>query len=128
MSRVVFDASAILAVSNSERGSEIVVNRSHDAVMSSVNVAEVYARLLRAGVPRESIDDGLTSLVTTIVPLDHEMAIAVGEIHTATRFLGLSLADCACLAVARQFGLPALTTDRAWAELQLPGVVVEVIR
>jgi ribonuclease VapC len=128
MSRVVFDASAILAVSNGERGSDIVVNRSQDSVMSSVNVAEVYARLLRSGVPRGSINDGINSSVTTIVPLDHNMAIAAGEIHAVTRFLGLSLADCACLMVARQLGLPALTTDRAWAELQLPGVMIEVIR
>jgi ribonuclease VapC len=128
MSRVVFDASAILAVSNGERGSERVIERSHDAVMSSVNVAEVYARLLRAGVPQANIDDGLTSLVTTVVPFDPEMARTVGEIHAATRFLGLSLADCACLAVARQLDLPALTTDRVWAELRLPGVIVELIR
>ena len=35
-----------------------------------------------------------------------------------------SLADRACLALAMRLGLPALTTDRAWAELDLPVEVV----
>jgi ribonuclease VapC len=36
-----------------------------------------------------------------------------------TRFAGLSLADRACLAVARRLGTSALTADHAWRGLAL---------
>jgi PIN domain nuclease of toxin-antitoxin system len=40
---------------------------------------------------------------------------------------GLSLADRACLALAKQRGLPVLTADRIWQTLDL-GVAVVLIR
>lgn len=44
-----------------------------------------------------------------------------------TRQLGLSLADRACLALARQLSLPVLTADHAWAEAALE-LEVKLIR
>ena len=44
-----------------------------------------------------------------------------------TRAQGLSLGDRACLALALRLGLPALTTDRAWVELDV-GVAVRAAR
>ncbi len=40
---------------------------------------------------------------------------------------GLSFGDRACLALARILDLPALTTDRAWQDVDV-GVTVQVIR
>ena len=45
----------------------------------------------------------------------------------ASALLALSFGDRACLALARRLGLPALTAERAWAELDL-GIPVEVFR
>jgi PIN domain nuclease of toxin-antitoxin system len=44
-----------------------------------------------------------------------------------TRGRGLSLADRACLALARVLDRPAITADRAWAGLEV-GVEIRTIR
>ena len=103
MSRVVLDASAVLAVANDEPGAARVTGR-HRGVMSAVNVAEVYTKLLRAGVPPAEIALGIGSLVAEVVPFDRELAEAAGALHARTRLLGLSLADAACLALGVQLG------------------------
>jgi PIN domain nuclease of toxin-antitoxin system len=41
--------------------------------------------------------------------------------------LGLGLADRACLALALELGVPAMTADRAWAELDAD-VAINVVR
>jgi PIN domain nuclease of toxin-antitoxin system len=51
----------------------------------------------------------------------------VARLRALTRAYGLSFGDRACLALARRLGLPALTAERAWAELDL-GIPVEVLR
>lgn len=91
-------------------------------------MAEVYAKLLRANVPPAAIADGLHSLVATVVPFDHPAAVAAAALHAETRPYGLSLADCACLSLARALGRPAVTADGAWTHLGLVGLTVDVIR
>jgi PIN domain nuclease of toxin-antitoxin system len=44
-----------------------------------------------------------------------------------TKASGLSLADRACLALAKRLDIPALTADRDWADLNL-GIAVQLIR
>jgi PIN domain nuclease of toxin-antitoxin system len=44
-----------------------------------------------------------------------------------TRAAGLSLGDRACLALARERRIPALTADRAWSHLQL-GIEIQTVR
>ncbi len=44
-----------------------------------------------------------------------------------TRDLGLSLADRACLALASDLEVPAVTADRSWRDLDI-GVEVELVR
>ncbi|MEN3177177.1 MAG: hypothetical protein ABF812_16325 [Gluconobacter cerinus] len=47
----------------------------------------------------------------------------------ATKRVGLSHGDRACLALAKKMGLPAVTADRAWAEIaDAIGVEVVLIR
>jgi PIN domain nuclease of toxin-antitoxin system len=65
--------------------------------------------------------------VTDRVPFDEELARGAGALRPATKSLGLSLGDRACLALAQREGLPVLTADRAWAKLAV-GVEVKVIR
>ena len=125
--RYVLDASALLAVANDESGAAVVTGRAGRAVMSAVNVAEVYARLLRAGVPHAEIDLGVSSLVAEVVAFDRPAAEAAAVLHAHTRHLGLSLADVACLALGVALGLPVLTADREWAKVEGVGAV-EVIR
>ncbi|QJW98429.1 type II toxin-antitoxin system VapC family toxin [Frigoriglobus tundricola] len=127
MSRVVLDASAVLAVAKAEPGAEHVTRGLRRGVMSTVNVAEVFAKLLYNGVPVADIALGLGSLVAEVVPFDREQAEAAAALHARTRALGLSLADTACLNLGARLGLPVVTTDRDWAKIEGVGPV-EVIR
>jgi PIN domain nuclease of toxin-antitoxin system len=76
--------------------------------------------------PAQTLED-LGQLDLDITPLDHLLAARVGTLRQGTRESGLSLGDRACLALAEQLGVPAVTADRAWASLDL-GVEVVLIR
>jgi PIN domain nuclease of toxin-antitoxin system len=62
-----------------------------------------------------------------VIPFDTELAYRTGLLRSATRSAGLSLGDRACLALAMQRQLPAVTADREWQSLSL-GVTIQVIR
>lgn len=120
MSKAVLDASALLALINQEPGSELVAEYiENGAVMSTVNLSEVVAKLSDAGMPEEAIHEALDSLGLTVVDFDSAYAYKVGLLRPTTKHAGLSLGDRACLVLAQQLGLPAVTTDRVWEGLSL---------
>jgi ribonuclease VapC len=49
-----------------------------------------------------------------------ELAFQAAALKASTRFLGLSFADRACLALGQMRNLPVITGDRNWLKLQLP--------
>jgi PIN domain nuclease of toxin-antitoxin system len=127
MASAVLDASVLLAHISGERGAEAVPHLADDALLSTVNLSEVYAKLLE----RDLSADDAASLIYRYgfnpVPFDRELARKAGMLRPATRALGLSLGDRACLALAQREGLPALTTDRSWTKLNI-GVEIKVLR
>jgi ribonuclease VapC len=86
-------------------------------VVSSVNYAEVAAYFARRGAKYEVVTGLIASASVEVVPFDAELAVATGRLVAATREAGLSLGDCACLALAAARGAEALTADRAWSKL-----------
>ena len=127
MSEVVLDASAVLAVALGEPGSEIVAGSSRGGLISAVNVSEAVAVLMGAGVSPATARTKLSGVQLITVAFDEEDALLAAELRPLTRAAGLSLGDRACLALAQRRNLPALTADRAWAELDI-GVEVRLIR
>jgi PIN domain nuclease of toxin-antitoxin system len=95
--------------------------------MSALNLAEVVGKLAEAAVPEPDLHEMIDPLGIEIATFDVEFAYAAGLLRPVTRHAGLSLGDRACLVLAQRQGLPALTTDRAWAGLNLD-VVVRIIR
>jgi PIN domain nuclease of toxin-antitoxin system len=123
----VVDASALLALLHSEPGADVVEEALERSAISTVNWSEVYQRWVAHGVDVAGLRADVEALGLAIVPLTVEDAEHAAELWSATRQLGLSLGDRACLALARRLGLPALTADRAWLELDLE-VEVQAIR
>jgi PIN domain nuclease of toxin-antitoxin system len=129
----VLDASALLALLKGEPGAERVAEAlEQGAYLSAVNLAEVLSRLADWGEdPAEAqarmAQVGLLGAAVEVLPFTGEDALEVARLRALTRAYGLSFGDRACLALARRLGLPALTAERAWAELDL-GIPVEVLR
>ena len=97
------------------------------SVMSAVNFAEVVSQLILHGVPPHEAGSVTHLLRFEVVNVDEQTASAAGALHARTRRSGISLADAFCLALAQELCLPAFTTDRAWATLDLD-VEVRLIR
>lgn len=123
----VFDASALLCVIYQEPGADVVARHFDGAVISSVNYSEVVAKLQQRGASDEDIAAGLADININIAAFDTDSAIRAGKLRKATRHRGLSLGDRACLALAITQDAVAVTTDKAWASLDI-GVKVQVVR
>jgi len=127
VSRAVLDASAILAFLRGEPGADVLSGYRGDAMVSAVNIAEAGARLADFGASPAEVRWSVSLMSLEIVPFDEEQAHATADIRGATRHLGLSLGDRACLQLAARRGLPAVTADRLWAEVDA-GVEIRLIR
>jgi ribonuclease VapC len=123
----VLDASAALADLHNEPGREVVRAVAPTSVMSAVNFAEVVSQLILHGMPPHEAGSVTHLLRFEVVNVDEQTASAAGALHARTRRSGISLADAFCLALAQELCLPAFTTDRAWATLDLD-VEVRLIR
>lgn len=127
MSRVVLDASALLAILNREPGSEQWADAVADGLISAVNLSEVVARLLDLGMPVADIRRAIDPLDLEVVPFDAVQAWTAGLLRPVTKAARLSLGDRACLALGRRMKLPVLTADRAW-KTQKVGAQVRLMR
>ena len=126
MSRVAVDASALLAVLAREAGWEEISGVLPGAVMSAVNLCEVVGKLTDRGMPGEAVAEALGSLGLDVVPFDAAAAHRAGLMKAHTARHGLSLGDRACLALAQELGVTAVTTDSAWREVRV-GVEIRVV-
>jgi PIN domain nuclease of toxin-antitoxin system len=127
MAKAVLDASALLAHLRGEEGSEAVEAVAGAALISAVNFAEVISKLVERQMPADIALFAVSRYGLEVAPYDEALAGRTGALRAQTRQFGLSLGDRACLALAEQAGLPALTADREWAKLKL-SIDIRVIR
>lgn len=127
MSKVVLDASALLALLNDEPGAREVEQGIPGAAISAVNLSEVVAKLAESGMPEDAIRQALGAIELEVHPFDAALAYRTGILRVQTRSLGLSLGDRACVALGGHLGAPVLTTDRDWEHLEV-GVEVRLVR
>ncbi len=128
MNSIVLDASAILAIINQEPGSEKLSSHLLAAsVCSTVNLAEVQAKLVSRGWSPDDAWEDAMSPVREAVPFTGEQAKIAGSLVAVTRHLGLSLGDRACVALGVSLKAPIYTAEKTWSKLRL-GVGVHVIR
>lgn len=122
--RRVLDASALLAVLFREVGFDAVP--LDGSAVSAVNWSEVVQVATRRAADVVGLGDALAAEGTIVVPFAAAHAEAAAALWPATRTSGLSLADRACLALARAYGVPAFTADRAWGGVATDVEVVVV--
>ena len=127
MNRYVLDASALLALIQNEPGANVVEEAVSSAWISAVNLSEVIAKLTDDGMVEGDIREVFEGLQINSVPFSEDQAYVTGLMRADTRMLGLSLGDRACLSLAIELRVPAMTTDRIWSQLSI-GVEVQVIR
>jgi PIN domain nuclease of toxin-antitoxin system len=116
--RFVLDASALLSILLDEPGQARVSQIVERAQIHAVNLAEVIARLVRAGMPPEKTIEILAGLYLEVDEgFSTAQAEFCGTLLGTRRDLGLSLGGCVCLAAAAVPGAVAVTADRRWKEL-----------
>jgi ribonuclease VapC len=122
----VLDASALIALLWDEPGADAVEPLLGRAVISAVNWADVLQRYHAHGIATVGKRESVEGLGVGIENFTGEDAEATAELWAPTRSIGLSLADRACLALARRLGVPAYTADRAWEQFNV-GIKVVLI-
>ncbi len=128
MARVVFDASAVLALLRDEPGSELIAENLGEALISAVNLQEVIKTLLAWRFDIDTVRRMIGALHLEVRNHDADAAYAAAALCEATRTFGSGLGDRTCMALAISEGLPAVTTDRAWTQLTIPGLAVTLAR
>jgi PIN domain nuclease of toxin-antitoxin system len=128
MNEAVLDASAFLAIIFQERGAEkLTVEILKNAIVSTVNLAEVQSKLIKKGYSPKDAWEDLMSLVNGPEPFTIAQARIAGDLIKTTEKFGLSLGDRSCLALAIALKAPVYTTEQVWRNLKV-GVPIHVIR
>ena len=128
LARAVFDASAVIALLRDERGANVIADYADDAMISAVTLQEVVKVLLTDGATTELARGMIDALNLDVRSHQAADAWAAAMLWQATKSKGSCLGDRTCMALAMAEGLPAITTDRAWSELAIPGLSVILAR
>jgi PIN domain nuclease of toxin-antitoxin system len=121
------DSSALLAYLYGEEGGSVVASALVDSCMSTVNLTEVIGKFVEHGMDANVAGGRLAASTIEFVPFTAYQAEVAAGLVVKAKPLGLSLADRACLALAIVKGVPVLSADRAWADLDV-GVKVHLVR
>jgi PIN domain nuclease of toxin-antitoxin system len=125
MIKNVLDASAVLAVLNGELGQRKVIPILAESAISSVNLTEVAAKLLEAGMDEAGARLAVSVLgIGEIIDFTEDLAWEAARLRPLTKQYGLSLGDRACLALSIKLKVPAITADKEWSKLKLCRVIV----
>lgn len=127
MTQYALDASALLALLYGEPGADRVDDIYARAAISAVNLCEVESKIVERGGDLARVFGDMPIEPMKVIAFDRDQAEAAALLRAPTRKLGLSLGDRCCLALAQRDDLTVLTTDQAWATLDI-GVEIELIR
>jgi PIN domain nuclease of toxin-antitoxin system len=128
MSRIVLDASAVLAFLNEEPGADKLTDALlSEASVSTVNLTEAASKLIQAGDEPDAVWRDLDFFFPSAEWFSVEQAQIAAKLVQQTRALGLSLGDRACLALGIALKAPVWTTDRSWKKLSV-GVPIHLMR
>jgi ribonuclease VapC len=126
---MVIDSSALLAYLREEDGAaaaeKIIMNGG--LLFSSVNHTEVKGKVVGRGEATPQAVDAMFARLERLVEIvsyDLEQSQLASYYYARRNPYGLSLGDCACLALAEARGVNVLTAEASWAKI--PGLPFKV--
>jgi len=120
MTKIVFDSSAVIALFAKEKGYEFIKKHTKDAIISSINIAEVYKYCLERQNLTEDQARGLIKLLDIkIIDFTDEQALLSATLVNKTKKYGLSLGDRACIALAMLGKNSIITCDTIWKKVDV---------
>jgi len=126
---IVLDASAVLALMLAEPGAQMVAATLPGALLSTVSLADIVAKLCERGLPADLAHQSVLRLEVRMEAFSEEQASLSGALRPVTKDAGLSLGDRACLALAKTRSATVLTADTVWVKVAgAVGVQVRPIR
>lgn len=120
MAKIVFDSSAIIALFAKEKGYELIKKHMKDAIISSVNIAEVYRYCIDVqNLTEDDANNLIKMLDIKIIDFNNEQALITASLVSKTKQYGLSLGDRACIALAIARKHSIITCDSIWQKLDV---------
>jgi ribonuclease VapC len=123
----VLDSAAVIALLRLEPGYQRVAELLDKSVISSVNLAEIFNKLVQKASAEEALEF-LRPLKLQVEVWTEAMAYQSAEFTQFKKSHGLSLGDRACLTLAKQLRATAVTSDRAWRRIPSLGVRIMIFR
>jgi len=118
--KIVFDSSALIMLFAKEPGYESIRQYMKYAIISSVNIAEVYKYCIEVQDLTEEDCRNLVQLSgVKIIDFCEEQALITAKIIKKTKKYGLSLGDRSCISLAMFTNQQVLTCDKIWQKVDL---------
>ena len=124
--KIIFDASALLAILRNEPGTDVALAHLGNAAMTTVNLCEVATKLIAGGDQLAATITKIGAFGLEVLPVNIDLCWRAAVLRLATKPFGLSLGDRICIALAERENCPVLTGDRNWAVagLKIPVVLI----
>ncbi|WP_394646796.1 type II toxin-antitoxin system VapC family toxin [uncultured Sphingomonas sp.] len=123
----VVDSSVVLAYLLEEPGGDVLTRGEASFLLSTVNLTEVLTKIIEHDLDPETVLRILRPLPIDYVEHGRDDAMLAARLRPISRHLGLSLGDRICLALGQRLGVPVLTSDRKWSELDI-AIDIRLIR
>jgi PIN domain nuclease of toxin-antitoxin system len=120
VSNIVFDSSVLIMLFAKEPGYESVRRYMRNAIISTINIAEVYKYCIEVQNLSEEDCRNLIKLTgIKIIDFCEQQALISAKIIKNTKQYGLSLGDRGCIALATLKNCSILTCDKIWQKVDL---------
>jgi len=127
ISKVILDASALLALIKNEPGASTVEDLLGQIVMSTLSLMEVATTLLQSDMTLQECEECLLPLISQLISFDTSHALLTASLTKQVKDKDLTLEARACLALGIKMNLPIYTANQEWSELKITGIDISLI-
>ncbi|AIK96310.1 PIN domain-containing protein [Candidatus Odyssella acanthamoebae] len=128
MSKVILDASALLALIKNEHGASTLEGLLGQIVMSSISLSEAATTLFQSEMALQECEEYLLPLISQLIPFDISHALLTANLIKQLKGKDLPLEARACIALGIKMRLPVYTTDHHLDDLELLESNIKLVR